>query len=120
MSDVPDITDTERWTIDTTLAERYGRKIDIQLADSEIRLSPSDRNTTPCPTLYWQADGCNFVVFKTGDNLFRCQFFYKPYKQLGTGIREYDNLTECVVSLLQVQADHAAREKGEIPGSDDR
>ncbi len=120
MSQVPDITDNERWIIDTTLRERYDRKIDIQLADSEIRLSPSDRDTASCPTLYWQVNGCSFVIFKTGDNRYRCQFFYKPYKQMGTGINEYDNLTECVVSLLQVQADHAARETGDMPGSDDR
>ncbi len=120
MSDVPDITETERWIIDTTLRERYGQGIDVQLADSEIRLNPSDRGTISCPTLYWQAEGCSFVIFKTGDNNYRCQFFYKPYKQLGTGISEYDNLAECVVSLLQVQADHAAREKGDMPDADDR
>jgi hypothetical protein len=34
----------------------------------------------------------------------------------GTGIEEYDDLSECVVSLLQVQADHRARERsGEDP-----
>ena len=120
MSDVPDITETELWIIDATLQERYGHKIDVQLADSEIRLDPSDRETTTCPTLYWQADGCSFVIFKSGDNNYRCQFFYKPYKQLGTGIKEYDNFTECVVSLLQVQADYAAREKGHVPVTDDR
>ncbi len=111
MSDVPDITETELWIIDTTLQERYGHKIDVHFEDSEIHLNPSDRDTTSCPTLYWQVDGCNFVIVKTGDNNYRCQFFYKPYKQLGTGISDYDNLTECVVSLLQVQADHAAGEK---------
>jgi hypothetical protein len=26
----------------------------------------------------------------------------------GTGVEEYDDLSECVVTLLQVQADHAA------------
>jgi hypothetical protein len=28
----------------------------------------------------------------------------------GTGVEEYDDLSECMVSLLQVQADHHARE----------
>ncbi len=120
MSEVPDITETERWTPDTRRRGRYRRKIDVQLADSEIRLNPSDRETTSWPTLYWQVDGCSFVIFKTGDNNYRCQFFYKPHKQLGTGISDYDNLTECVVSMLQVQADHAARATGHMPVTDDR
>ena len=120
MSDVPDITETDPWIINTTLQERYGRKVDVQLADSEIRLNPSDRETTSCPTLYWQMNGCSFVIFKTGDNNYRCQFFYKPHNQLGTGIREYDNFTECAVSLLQVQADQAARKTGDMPVTDGR
>ena len=115
MSNVPDINDSEFWIVDSTLRERYGRQIDIQLADSEIRLSLSDRETTSCPALYWQANNCNFVIFKTGDNRYRCQFFYKPYKQMGTGIPEYDNLTECVVSLLQVQTDHMAEQQEDKP-----
>ncbi len=85
MIDVPDITETELWITDNGLQERYGHKIDVRLADSEIRLNPSDRDATSCPTLYRQVDGCSFVIFKTGDNNYRCQFFYKPYKQRGTG-----------------------------------
>jgi hypothetical protein len=30
----------------------------------------------------------------------------------GTGIEEYDDLSECLVTLLQVQADHAVRLAG--------
>jgi hypothetical protein len=29
-------------------------------------------------------------------------------------VHEYDDLTECAVSLLQAQADHTARERGDI------
>jgi hypothetical protein len=50
------------------------------------------------------------VVVKTGDRRYRCQFFYRIHQMYGTGIEEYDDLTECVVTLLQVQADHHARE----------
>jgi len=54
----------------------------------------------------WQADGgCHFVIFKTGERAYRCQFFYKPDKQMGTGVSEYDDLAECAVALLQAQAD---------------
>jgi len=115
MPEIPDITDSERWIIDTTLKERYGRETEIQLADAEIRLSPSDRELTSCPVVYWNdEEGCNFVIFKSGDRRYRCQFFYRGYQQYGTGLTEYDDLSECIVSLLQAQADHVAEERGDV------
>jgi len=115
MAEIPDISETELWVIKTTLKERYNREVDIQLADAEIRLRPADRVLSNCPVVYWQADDCNFVVFKTGDAAYRCQFFYRGYQQYGTGRHEYDDLAECVVDLLQTQADYAAKERGDIP-----
>ncbi len=112
---VPDVTDTERWLVRTTLKERDGEDIEIQLADADVRICPSDRELTSCPVVFWQSDdGCDFVVFKTGDRNDRCQFFYKPYKQLSTGIREYDDLAECAVAVLQAQADHVAEQRGDL------
>jgi hypothetical protein len=114
MSAIPDITQTEEWIVRTTLKERYGRDIELQYADADIRLSPSDRELTSCPVVFWEADGCNFAIFKSGERLYRCQFFYQPYKQYGTGVREYDDLSECTVALLQAQADHTAEERGDL------
>lgn len=114
MSEIPDITSSEEWVVKTTLKERYGEEIELQFADSEIRLNPADRELSNCPVLVWVVDGCNFVIFKTGDRRYRCQFFFKPYQQYSTGIYEYDDLSECVVSLLQVQADFIAKDQGEI------
>ena len=114
MPEISDITDTELWVINTTLKERYGHDVDIQLADAEIRLRPADRELSSCPVVYWQADGCNFVVFKTGDRAYRCQFFFRGYQQYGTGRQEYDDLAECIVDLLQTQADYTAKERGDI------
>jgi hypothetical protein len=115
MAEIPDINDTELWVINTTLQERFGFQPELQLADSEVRLSPADRVLSNCPLVYWKVDDCNFVVIKTGDNHYRCQFFYRGYQQYGTGRHEYDDLAECLVDLLQVQADHAARERGDLP-----
>lgn len=116
MAQIPDITDSERWIIQTTLRERYGREVEFQLADAEIRRHASDRELTACPVLYWTTeDGCHFVIFKTGERRYRGQFFYKPYRQMSTGIAEYDDLTECAVSLLQTQADYAAEQHGDLP-----
>jgi hypothetical protein len=68
MAEIPDITETEHWVMQTTPAERYGRDLEIQLADAEIRLSPSDRELSVCPVISRRADdGCNFVIFKTGE-----------------------------------------------------
>ena len=116
MATIPDITETEQWIMRTTLRERYGHDLEIQLADAEVRLHASDRELTPCPVIFWQSeDGCHFVIFKVGERAYRCQFFYKPYKQMGTGLEQYDDLAECAVALLQAQADFVAEERGDLP-----
>ena len=116
MTSIPDITETEQWILRTTLRERYGRDLELQLADAEIRLQASDRELTLCPVVVWQSDdGCTFVIFKTGEHAYRCQFFYKAYKQMGTGIDEFEDLAECAVALLQAQADHVAEQRGDRP-----
>ena len=116
MAVIADITESERWIVQTTLKERYGRDLEINLADAEIRIHPSDRELTVCPVLFWSDDeGCSFVIFKTGDRRYRCQFFYRVHQQMGTGVEEYDDLAECTVSLLQAQADHVAQERGDLP-----
>ena len=112
---VPDITDSERWIISTTLRERFGRDVEYDVGDAEIRLSPSDRELTVCPVIHWKVDDCHFVIMKTGDRKYRCQFFYRVHRQFGTGVNEYDDLTECAVSLLQAQADQVAEERGDLP-----
>jgi len=115
MSTIPDITETEEWIVSTTLKERYGDAVpELQYADAEIRLHPADRELTSCPVFLWEAEGCHFILFKTGERLYRCQFFFRGYQQFGTGVHEYDDLSECIVSLLQAQADHLAEERGDI------
>ena len=109
MGGIPDFSDTELWTIRSTLQERYGSAPEIQLAETEMRLDPAGIELAPCPAAYWEADNCHFVVAKTGDRRYRCQFFYGIHQMYGTGIDEFDDLTECAVTLLQVQADHHAQ-----------
>jgi len=114
MADFPDLTETELWIVNTTLKERYGREMELQLGDAELRISPADKELTSCPVAHWNADGCNFVVFKTGERNYRGQFFYRLYQQYGTGRHEYDDLAECLVDLLQTQADYSAKERGDL------
>ena len=109
MNRIPDFTENEMWVVHTTLRERYGREVDVQLVDTDVRLRSSDRELSPCPAVYWEQNGCHFVVIKAGESKFRCQFYYRLHEQFGTGISEFDDLAECVVTLLQTQADYAAQ-----------
>jgi uncharacterized protein YegP (UPF0339 family) len=106
MNQVPDFTETELWAIRTALNERYGKEVEIQLADSELRLNPESTTMTSCPTAFWSESGTNFVIFKIDEGEYRNQFFYRNREQFGTGREYYDNIAECVTTLLQVQADH--------------
>lgn len=109
MSGVPDITDTELWVVEATLRERYGKAVEVQLADVELRLDPAVPDLTLCPAMVWKEQGAGFVISKVGDNRYRCQFFYSAREQYGTGKAEYDDLLDCVVTLLKLQADYAAK-----------
>ena len=118
MSNIPDITDSEHWAIKTSLDERWGKDIITpELVDVEARLDPSDRELTECPALYWQQGDCHFVIMKTGERAYRTQFYYGNREQFGTGIREYEDLADCVVSLLRLQADHDSTRNGAFPES---
>jgi len=120
MTKIADFTKTETWTVESTLKERWGKDNDIefQFADTDVRLSPSDRETVECPALIWQYEGCNFIIIKTGIQNYRCQFFYRGYQQYGTGVHEYDDIGDCIVSLLQVQSDHHREQQIEKDNSD--
>ena len=113
MSAIEDFTDSELWIIRTTLEERYGKSIELMLADIELRLNPYATELTVCPAAYWDDQGCHFIVCKSGDSRYRCQFYYRVHQMYGTGVEEYDDLSECVVTLLQVQADHTASSDNE-------
>jgi len=106
MSTVNDFNAEEIKAVQDTLKERYGKNVATELADVELRLDPADRTLTSCPALYWEDDECHFVVCKIGNNRYYCQFYYRGYDQYGTGIRDYNDLIECVVTMLRVQADH--------------
>lgn len=111
MNSIPDFTESELWTVRDTLKQRYGTEVEIEAGDAEIRLDPHSSTLTPCPVLFWRdGSGTNFVIFKVGERRYRAQFFYRVHQQFGTGIDEFDSLAECTVTLLQVQADHEAKQ----------
>jgi hypothetical protein len=116
MTDTPkviaDFNSAERWVIESALKERYGRIVPIELADSELKLDPGAPVITVCPTVFWSERGCNFLIFKTGEDRYRSQFFYSEEEHYGTGREEYDELAECVGLLLKLQADHEKQRHG--------
>lgn len=103
---IPDFTEAEQKRVSELLFRRYAKLVPLQLADSELQLDGISRKLTLCPTIYWSERGAQFVVFKVGEGRYRCQFFYSEAEQFGTGREEYDDLENCVMTLLQVQSDH--------------
>lgn len=103
---VPDFTEAEQALVSSLLSRRYSKTVPVQLADSELQLDAASKELTLCPTLYWSERETQFVVFKVAADRFRCQFFYSASEQFGTGRAEYDDLENCVTTLLQVQSDH--------------
>ncbi len=109
MSGIPEFGDAELWVIKSALKERYGKDLEVELADSELRLHPDDQELTLCPTVFWQERGASFVLCKVAENRYRSLFFYSAREQYGTGRQEYDDLADCVLTLLRLQADHEAK-----------
>ncbi len=112
MSGNQDYSPEELSVVQETLFERYNRVINVDLADAELRLDPESSTMTVCPTLYWQDGEVSFVVFKLAKFRYRCQFFYPNNEHYGTGREEYDDLVECVATLLRLQSDHAREKEG--------
>jgi hypothetical protein len=111
------MTDTERWIVSSAVKERYGRDVEIQDVETEIRLHIDDRELTLCPGLYWNEHGCHFVLSKTGDARYRSMFFYRIRDRFSTGREEYEDIGDCVTTLLKMQADEEAKRLSEGEGS---
>ncbi|MDP2809883.1 MAG: hypothetical protein Q8O34_07005 [Rhodocyclaceae bacterium] len=109
---ITDFTDSEIKLVNQTLLERYGHAVSIETAESEIEPIPGSGEVMDCPVLYWTERGAHFVVFKLAGNRFRAQFFYGEATQFGTGKSGFDNLGDCVITLLQVQSDHERQMQG--------
>jgi hypothetical protein len=106
MSAIPDFTPEETKVVQDTLKERYGKPIEAQAVDVELRLTPNDGQVTECPAMYWENEDCHFILAKTGDSSFYSQFFYGGREQFGTGRQSYNDILDCLVTTLRVQADH--------------
>ncbi len=113
---IPDFSESELDIIRDLLQLRYKKSVELHLADAELRLDPSSNDLRECPTVFWKERDCSFVIFKTGVREYRCQFFYEPSDQFGTGLDKYDDIQECVSALLQVQSDSERDREGVTSG----
>lgn len=112
MSSVPDFTEAEQWAVETTLNERWrDQAMEIQLADVEIKMYPQDRELTVCPAIFWEVGTTSFVIIKVAEKTYRSQFYYRGFQQYGTGKTEYDDITDCAVTMLQVHADKETKDR---------
>jgi len=116
MSKYSDFSEQDLAQLRALLQARYHEETEVHLADSEIRLDPGQPTSQECPTLYWHARQCHHVIMKTAEKEFRCQFFYEPGEQYGTGITVYEDLLECATDLLKVQSDHEREREGARSG----
>jgi len=103
---IPDFDVNELAIIRSALKNRYGREIEIQLADSEVQLEPNSAEITHYPTVFWQVAAVSFVILKLASAHYRCLFLYGDDQQYGTGVEDYYDIATCVTQLLQAQADH--------------
>lgn len=104
---IPAFTDAERWVVQTTLKERYGSPPLLETAEAEVPLHAGDSDALACPVLFWSEGGAQFAIAKLGERRYRAQFFYSVYERYGTGREEWDDIAECVVTLLHLQQEHA-------------
>ncbi|MDH3638269.1 MAG: hypothetical protein OES09_07360 [Gammaproteobacteria bacterium] len=117
MTEIPDFSGAEMDTVREMLIQRYQHTVETHLADAELTLTPGSEEVSSCPAVFWQERDCNFVVLKTGEHEYRCQFFYEPGEQFGTGHTAYEKLDECVAAVLQVQSDHEREQAGVVSGA---
>ncbi len=108
MTSIPDFTGAERWVVESTLKERYGVVPPLDMGEAELQLDPASEALTPCPALYWQAQGAGFALIKLAPSRYRGMFFYSVHDQYDLGDLDYDEIAECVSVLLKLQEEHAA------------
>jgi len=102
--------------VQTAVNGRYGKETELHQGDGEVQLGAGNPGHAECPVLFWRERDANFVIIKAGEGRYRCQFFYTPSEQLSTGVEEFTDIAECVVTLLQVQADNERTPGGMFTG----
>lgn len=109
---LPDFSPVDLALAEQTLFERYGERVAVEPVEVELKLDPERSTLTAVPALYWSAREAEFVVCRLPTGGYRAQFFYSPSEQFGTGRDAYDSLGDCLIAVLQVQADEEQSRQG--------
>ncbi len=112
-----DFTKQELNAVQESLFRRYKDEIELHLADVEVQPDKNSAQIVEQPAIFWNALGCNFVVFKKDHNRFEGLFFYDPHEQYSLSQSEYSDVVNCVSALLRDEADHSRQSQGVYSGS---
>ena len=89
------------------------RGVDIDLADVEVSRNSSSESL-PYPAIVWEASKCTFVVIKVDESAYKCIYYYLGTQRFDTGVNEYDDLHDCVLSIMKVQANFLLTKNNDI------
>ncbi len=108
MSDIPSFTVLEHKAVQATLAKRWAKgEIDLQIVEVDARDADSKEEAITCPAYYWEYGDYYLLILKTGVNSYRPQFFYQQGEEAGVEKMSFDDIAECTMALLQLQANHS-------------
>ena len=79
-------------------------KVSINLADIDFTKTGED-NAKSYPAMVWEDKSTTFVILKMAAFNYKSFFYYLHDKRFDTGVDIYENLHECVDTLLKAQAD---------------
>jgi len=67
MSRIPDINDNELLIAETPFMERYSKKKELQVVNTDIKLNSAYKEATECPAMCPQDHGSHFSIFKASE-----------------------------------------------------
>ena len=112
-----DYTEKEIEAVEEALRQRYRKDVDVYLADCEVQPDTSRNEVSEHPALFWQVQGCNFVVIKSDNDKFEGRFFYNPDEHFGGKRQKFTDVVNCVLNLLRDQADEVRASQGVPTGT---
>lgn len=111
-----DYTKQEYQAVQQVLNERYKLPVEIHLADCEFQPDRGRNERVERPAVFWCALDCNFVLINMADDEFQGFFFYQPDEHFTNAQQTYSNTVNCVIALLQSQADQFGESQGYVFG----
>ncbi len=114
---ITDFTDEQLNAVQALLNKRYGEEIEMILGDSEMQVDSNEKALAVCPVIFWNARECNFVIAKTGEDVYQAQYFYTPHEQMGTRQAYFTAVEDCANAVLGEQSDYERESAGATRGA---